>query len=57
VTRSDASKRKLQRLAELNQKELNGGLSEAEQCEQKELRAILPTAAHTTGKESKGTHK
>lgn len=46
VSRSDESKQKLQRLAELNKKELGDGLTEAEKKEQEELRATLPTSAH-----------
>jgi predicted ATPase len=48
VTRSEESKKRMQRLAELNSKELQGKLTAAEKKEQKELRATLPTTAHTT---------
>lgn len=48
VIRSEASRAKLRRLAELNQKEMRDSLSEEERVEQAELRAILPTAAHQT---------
>ncbi len=47
ITRSDRSRQHLKRLAELNVKEINAGLSEAEQHEQTELRSALPTTAHT----------
>lgn len=46
VSRSDESKQKLQRLAELNKKELREGLTETEKKQQQELRAMLPTTAH-----------
>ncbi len=46
VTRSDASKQRLQRLAELNMKELQGTLTASEQQEQEQLRAAMPTSAH-----------
>ncbi|HXQ70264.1 MAG TPA: AAA family ATPase [Pyrinomonadaceae bacterium] len=48
VTRSEESKKKLQRLAELNLKELERKLTNNELEEQKQLRAILPTTAHIT---------
>jgi predicted ATPase len=48
VTRSEESKKKLQRLAELNIKELQKKLTANELEEQKQLRAILPTTAHIT---------
>lgn len=47
VARSEKSKQRLQRLAELNIKELRRGLSAAERKEQATLRADLPTAAMT----------
>jgi hypothetical protein len=47
VTRSEESKKRLHRLAELNRKELHKGLSDIEKKEQEELRASLPTSAHT----------
>jgi hypothetical protein len=48
VTRSESSKRKLRRLAELNQKELEGGpLPDKERAEQLELKQLLPTASST----------
>ncbi len=47
VTRSEESKQYLQRLAELNQKELYEQLSDVEQEEQTELRAMMPTAANS----------
>jgi uncharacterized protein YnzC (UPF0291/DUF896 family) len=37
----------MERLAELNQKELEEGLSEAEQNEQADLRVIFPTVRVT----------
>lgn len=46
ITRSEQSKKKLQRLAELNLKELQGKLSDTEVVEQTQLRAVLPTSAH-----------
>ncbi|MBW4475019.1 MAG: AAA family ATPase [Stenomitos rutilans HA7619-LM2] len=45
VTRSEESKQLLRRLAELNQKELYEQLSDTEQEEQTNLRAMMPTAA------------
>jgi hypothetical protein len=47
IARSDQSKKLLKRLAELNRKELHQGLTEGEVREQAELRAALPTSAHT----------
>jgi len=46
VTRSEASKARLKRLAELNMQELQGALSESERQEQEQLRAAMPTSAH-----------
>ena len=46
INRSEESKRKLHRLAELNSKELHGELASSERSEQEELRAALPTSAH-----------
>ena len=46
VTRSEASKARLKRLAELNMKELQGALSEQDRQEQEQLRATMPTSAH-----------
>jgi predicted ATPase len=43
ITRSEEGKRRLERLAELNRKELEQGLSEEEEQEQERLRAIFPT--------------
>ncbi|HEU4406898.1 MAG TPA: AAA family ATPase [Polyangiaceae bacterium] len=43
VTRSETSKQMLHRLTELNQKELDDGLSPEEQAEQERLRRVLPT--------------
>lgn len=48
VARSAASQRHLQRLAELNQKELREALTGPEQSEQQSLRAMLPTTPHAT---------
>jgi predicted ATP-binding protein involved in virulence len=48
VARSEASKKKLQRLAELNRKELRKGLTEKERKEQQSLRRMLPTTAYQT---------
>lgn len=45
VTRSDSGREKLERLAHLNLKELDAGLSAAEEEEQGNLRAILTTTA------------
>ncbi|AEI62546.1 hypothetical protein LILAB_03105 [Corallococcus macrosporus] len=47
VTRSERAKERLQRLSELNVKELRKGLSAAERKEQSALRASQPTAAMT----------
>jgi energy-coupling factor transporter ATP-binding protein EcfA2 len=47
VSRSESSKRRLQRLAELNVKELRKGLSAAERKELAALRASQPTSAMT----------
>jgi hypothetical protein len=46
VTRSDESNQKLDRLAELNVRDLQDGLSEAEKREREHLRDILPTSAY-----------
>ena len=46
VTRSDESKKYLQRLAQLNCKELREELTEDEREEQQKLRAMMPTSAH-----------
>jgi predicted ATPase len=45
VARSEPAKEMLERLAELNMKELTGGLSSRESAEQQDLRATMPTAA------------
>jgi hypothetical protein len=47
ISRSESSKRRLQRLAELNLKELRKGLSASERKELTALRASQPTAAMT----------
>jgi len=49
VTRSDESKNRLKRLAELNRKELHEQLSEDERNEQEKLRAMMPTSPHKVG--------
>lgn len=49
VTRSEESKKHLRRLAELNQKELRGQLTDDERKEQENLRAMMPTSAHKVG--------
>jgi len=46
VTRSSSSRERLDKLAQLNLKEIHEGLSEEESEEQTSLRAALPTAAH-----------
>jgi hypothetical protein len=46
ITRSLKSRDRLERLAHLNLKEINEGLSDQEEREQERLRAALPTAAH-----------
>lgn len=46
VTRSESGRERLQRLAELNRKELTGGLNAKERSEQDRLRASLPLEAH-----------
>lgn len=48
ITRSDAARKQLRRLAELNRKELHQKLSPKEQEEQQSLRATFPTTASTT---------
>jgi len=48
VTRSEESRFMLRRLAELNDKELDGALTPEEQAEQEALRAVLPTRASVT---------
>jgi hypothetical protein len=50
ISRSENSMKLLQRLAELNSKELKGQLSKNEREEQAKLRAALPTSAHTLHK-------
>ena len=47
INRSEESKKKLQRLAKLNYKELHGQLGSTELKEQQELRAAFPTSAHS----------
>ena len=46
VTRSAEGQEKQERLAELNIREMNHGLSAKEKAEQNRLRAAFPTAAH-----------
>jgi hypothetical protein len=48
VTRSDSGKAKLERLADLNTRELSGNLSPEERREQGQLRAIMSTDASVT---------
>lgn len=48
VTRSDESKKMLERLAILNSKEKHKKLTKEEKEEQQNLRAVLPTTAHIT---------
>ncbi len=48
IARSEESMRKLERLADLNLKELNGQLTTKESVEQDLLRSTLPTSAHQT---------
>lgn len=45
ITRSESAQAKLERLAWLNRKEIEEGLTEAEEVEQNELRAIFPTSS------------
>jgi hypothetical protein len=56
VTRSEESKRRLSRLAELNRKEINSALTDDEKKEQEKLRAVMSTSAHVfdARKELKG---
>jgi hypothetical protein len=51
VTRSEESKEMLERLAELNLKELEAGLTKKEKREQERLRAAMPTTAHNLPQE------
>ncbi len=48
ITRSEKSKQFVQRLAELNRKELDTALTADEETEQQTLRSMLPLAAHLT---------
>jgi energy-coupling factor transporter ATP-binding protein EcfA2 len=50
VERSETSKEKLKRLAQLNRKELKRGLTDKEKREQDSLRAMMPTTAHFEAK-------
>lgn len=52
ITRSEEAKKKLQLLAELNRKELHGQLTSSELKEQEDLRAALPTSAHTVSQKA-----
>jgi len=56
VTRSESSKEKLERLAQLNIKSLHGKLSAKEKRELRELRAILPTATDAGYTSDGGNH-
>lgn len=51
VSRSEASKEKMMRLAQLNQKKLHKGLTKKEQNELRVLRETLPTVQDTIGPE------
>lgn len=50
VARSEKSQEMMDRLAELNLKEMNAGLTKKEEQEQAQLRATMPTTAHQTSK-------
>ncbi len=50
VARSEKSQEMMGRLAELNLKEMNSGLTKKEELEQAQLRAAMPTTAHQTSK-------
>jgi len=47
IQRSEAGRKRLERLSALNQKELDAGLTPEEEAEQDRLRAIFPTARPT----------
>jgi energy-coupling factor transporter ATP-binding protein EcfA2 len=55
ITRSDESKKMLERLALLNSKERHGTLTEEEKSEQQNLRATLPSTAHIISKDDSAT--
>ncbi len=52
VTRSEESRRKLERLAELNTTELQRPLTDAERAELRELRHVMPSSAFTTDRDA-----
>ncbi len=52
VGRSEAGQKKMQRLAELNAREVNLGLSKAELAEQQSLRAVIPAAPYKPSPET-----
>lgn len=52
VTRSEESRRKLERLAELNTTELQRPLTDAERVELRELRHVMPSSAFTTDRDA-----
>jgi tetratricopeptide (TPR) repeat protein/energy-coupling factor transporter ATP-binding protein EcfA2 len=53
VTRSEKSKEMRKRLVALNRKEVDVGLSQAEQEEQSQLRAVMPSAVSSLGSDSR----
>lgn len=53
VARSEKSQEMMDRLAELNLKEMNAGLTKKEEREQAQLRAAMPTTAHQTSKRNR----
>jgi len=52
ITRSEESRHKLQRLAELNPTELQRPLTDAERAELRELRHVTPSSAFTTDRDA-----
>lgn len=52
VTRSEESRGKLERLAELNTTELQRPLTDAERAELRELRHVMPSSAFTTDRDA-----
>jgi hypothetical protein len=57
VTRSEASRLQLERLAELNARAIFDRLSEAEQAEQRQLREAQPSASLTLAAASEGLER
>ena len=55
ATRSDAAKKRLERLAELNMTEIHRNLTVLEREELDTLRATTPTAAHSLTATANGT--